>query len=395
MLVARFQREAEIASRLSHPNVVQAISAGQLPSASEGAAGAGAMYIVMEYLDGISLRSAFAAAGGALPLARALRIVLQLCEAVGEAHSAGVVHRDLKPENVMLMKRDPEVDVVKVLDFGIARLPGGNTPAVTQAGAVFGTARYVSPEGAIGSPVGPPADVYALATIFYQALAGRTPFDGDTAIDVLGKQINDAPPPLRSIDRAANVPEPLASAIMRNLAKRAEDRNPDARAFGLSILSAARASGLAPETLVARSAALDGAASIGAPLASATTEPQTFGPSLAAKIAAADGFVGGRSSPAAGGQSGRALPPDARPVARPEMPRDDLDRASLPSGAISSRGLLAIVLGCLAGGAALAAIAGYHLQGPTRSADVPPRPSPPVTIETMADAGRYPDGSPL
>src|SRR5262245_27989335 len=250
-LVGRFHREAQIASRLSHPNVVQALLSGQLVS-NKG--GEGAMYIVMEYLDGISLRSAFAAAGGALPVPRALRIVLQICDAVGEAHAGGIVHRDLKPENVMLLKRGHEADFVKVLDFGIARLPGGNTPAVTQAGAVFGTARYVSPEGAIGSPVGPPADVYAIATILYQALAGRTPFDGETAIEVLGRQINDAPPSLRSIEKAAYVPEPIAAAVMQNLQKRAENRSSDARAFGLLLVDAARASGVAPETLVPRSA---------------------------------------------------------------------------------------------------------------------------------------------
>src|SRR5581483_4551401 len=140
---------AQIASRLSHPNVVQAMLAGELP---EGTPEAGTLYFVMEFLDGISLRSALAAAGGALPMPRALKIMLQLCEAVGEAHRAGVVHRDLKPENVMLLKRDGETDFVKVLDLGIARLPGGNMPAVTRAGAVFGTARYVSPEGALGNP---------------------------------------------------------------------------------------------------------------------------------------------------------------------------------------------------------------------------------------------------
>src|SRR5260370_12818451 len=140
----------------------------------------------MEYLDGISLRSAFAAAGGALALPRALRIVLQLCDAVGEAHRAGIVHRDLKPENVMLLKREGEADFVKVLDFGIARLPGGNTPAVTQAGAGFGTARYVSPGGAIGSPGGPPAHGYAIATIFYPAPARRTPVDGATTVAAVG-----------------------------------------------------------------------------------------------------------------------------------------------------------------------------------------------------------------
>jgi serine/threonine protein kinase len=333
-LVGRFLREAQIASRLSHPNVVQAILSGQLP-AGTGGDGAGAMYMVMEYLDGISLRSAFAAADGSLPLPRSLRVVLQLCEAVGEAHGAGIVHRDLKPENVMLLKRGNEGDFVKILDFGIARLPGGNTPAVTQAGAVFGTARYVSPEGAIGSPVGPPADVYAIATILYQALAGRTPFDGDTAIEVLGRQINDPPPPLRTIERAADVPEPLATAIMRNLAKRAEDRSQDARAFGLLLVDAARASGLAPETLVPRSVLFGGSAS-GSSTSGEPTQPQSFGPALAGKIAAAN-----ESAAAQLRESHRTSePPPARP----------------------SRGPLAILIGCVAGGAALAAVGAYRFQ---------------------------------
>jgi serine/threonine-protein kinase len=249
-LVARFHREAEIISRLSHPGVVQIFMAGQLP---EGPPGDGAMYIVMEHLDGISLRSALAAAGGAIPLVRALRIALQMCEAIGEAHVLGIVHRDVKPENIMLTRRSDEGDIVRVLDFGIARSPGGNTQTVTKAGLIFGTARYISPEGAAGTPVGPPADVYAIATILYQMLAGRTPFSGDSAVEVLGMQINQAPPPLRSIERASYVPEPIAAAIMRGLAKHPEQREPDAQAFGRAIAQAARAGGLAPEDLVPRS----------------------------------------------------------------------------------------------------------------------------------------------
>jgi eukaryotic-like serine/threonine-protein kinase len=315
-LVARFLREAQIASRLSHPNVVQAILSGQLPPGPDGD---GAMYMVMEYLDGISLRSAFAAAGGALPLERAMRIVLQLCEAVGEAHVAGIVHRDLKPENVMLLKRGTDADFVKILDFGIARLPGGNTPAVTQAGAVFGTARYVSPEGAIGSPVGPPADVYAIATILYQALAGRTPFEGETAIEVLGRQINDPPPPLLSI--APHVPEPIAAAVTRNLAKRPEDRSSDAHALGAMLVDAARASRLA--------AAGDGRP--GEP-----TQPQSFGPALAGKIAEANELAAAKVR--------------------------DADRSSKPPVARPSRGPLAILLSCVAAGAALAAVGAYRFQ---------------------------------
>ncbi len=357
-LVARFQREADIASRLSHPNVVQALLSGQLPDAPDrtSTSAAGAIYIVMEYLDGISLRSAFAAAGGALALPRALRIVLQLCDAVGEAHRAGIVHRDLKPENVMLLKREGEADFVKVLDFGIARLPGGNTPAVTQAGAVFGTARYVSPEGAIGSPVGPPADVYAIATIFYQALAGRTPFDGETTVEVLGRQINDAPPPLRSHDGAAQIPEPIASAIMKNLAKRAEDRSPDARALGVLLLETARASGIEPGGVIDR------------------TKQQAFGAHMARQIAAAQATTEApESSSVRETREGVA-------ISGPE---------GEPPAAHKSRGPLAFLVGCIAGGIALAAIVAYRAQEP--GAGVVPSAVGPPTPE-MRDAGRDPDG---
>ena len=152
-LVARFHREAKVASRLQHPNVVQVHLAGQLPD--------GAMYIVMEYLDGQSLQTALASAGGPFPLERALHVALQICDAAGEAHSQGVVHRDIKPENVMLIRRGDDPDFVKVLDFGIARLNWGEQSMATAAGLIFGTARYISPEGAQGEAVGPEGDVYA------------------------------------------------------------------------------------------------------------------------------------------------------------------------------------------------------------------------------------------
>jgi serine/threonine-protein kinase len=369
-LVARFHREADIASRLSHPHVVAAMHSGQLPEALDraGPSAAGAMYIVMEYLDGISLRSAFAAAGGSLPLSRALRIVLQLCDAVGEAHRAGVVHRDLKPENVMLLRRDGDPDFVKVLDFGIARLPGANTQAVTQAGAVFGTARYVSPEGAIGSPVGPPADVYAIATILYQALAGRTPFDGETTIEVLGRQINDPPPPLRSHERASRVPEQLAEAIMNNLAKRPEDRSPDARALGALLVEATRSSGTEVEP--------QGAAT--EPIG--RTKQQAYGAHVARQIAAAQA-----ASPAAA----PATPP---PRDEPRIAGSDADRSATTEPDVelpktrTSPGALAFLVGCVAGGIALAAIAAYRSPEPSTG------PAPTALGSPARDAGLNPDG---
>ena len=248
MLVARFHREARVASRLAHPNVVHVLLTGQLPD--------GALYIVMEYLDGLSLQSAVAAVGGAMPLPRALHIALQLCDAAGEAHVQGVVHRDLKPENVMLVTRGEDADCVKVLDFGIARLNWGEQSMATAAGLIFGTARYISPEGARGEKVSPQGDVYSIATMVYQMLSGRTPFDGDQAVAMLVQQIHDPPPPLGSVPRAAYVPEPIATVVMQNLAKRAEERADNARAFGRSLLEAAVQSGLSAQDLLTRPAML-------------------------------------------------------------------------------------------------------------------------------------------
>ncbi len=238
-LVSRFTREAKVASRLQHPNVVQVLLAGQLPDR--------ALYMVMEYLDGLSLQSALAAAGGSLSLNRALHIALQLCEAAGEAHAQGIVHRDLKPENVMLVRRGSDPDYVKVLDFGIARINWGEQSVATAAGLIFGTARYISPEGAQGNAVGPASDVYAIGTLLYQMLSGRTPFDGDQAVGLLVQQIHDPAPDLRSIPRAAYVPQPIADVVMATLVKDPTKREPDARALGLAIFDAAKLAGLSPD----------------------------------------------------------------------------------------------------------------------------------------------------
>ena len=243
-LVARFHREAKVASRLAHSNVVNAYLTGLLPD--------GSMYIVMEYLDGLSLQSALAAVGGAMPLQRALHVGLQLCDAVGEAHAQGIVHRDIKPENVMLIRRGNDPDFVKVLDFGIARLNWGDQSMATAAGLIFGTARYISPEGAQGEQVAPSGDVYGIATLLYQMLAGRTPFEGESAVALLVQQIHDPPPPLRSIARASYVPEPIARVIMNNLGKNPSERAVDARVLGRALLDAAKASGLSADDLVGR-----------------------------------------------------------------------------------------------------------------------------------------------
>jgi serine/threonine-protein kinase len=201
-------------------------------------------FVVLEWLEGPSLAQLLDQNGGFLPLARALHIVLALCDAVGEAHSRGIVHRDLKPENVMLVRRGDDPDFVKLLDFGLARVLDERADPRTRAGAILGTPRYVSPEGAEGLPVSPASDCYSLSTLLYQCLAGRTPFEAESAVGLLAQHTTAAPPDLRAFAPAASVAEPIARVIMKNLEKRPELRASDARAFGRELVAAARSAGL-------------------------------------------------------------------------------------------------------------------------------------------------------
>ncbi|WP_437625403.1 protein kinase domain-containing protein [Sorangium sp. So ce1151] len=286
-LVTRFHREARISSRLVHPNVVQVLMTGSVSSTDDPRIG-GELYLVMEHLDGLSLLSALAAAGAggeseALPLPRALHIILQVCDAVGEAHAQGIVHRDLKPENIMLVRRGEDPDYVKVLDFGIARLDWADKVMTTQAGLIFGTAKYISPEGAEGQRVGPPADVYSIATMLYQCLAGRAPFEGDSPVALLVQHTHAPPAELRSIARSSYVPAPIAQVVMQNLAKKPSDRAPDARALGRDLALAVRASGLDPDEIAAQPGLLRASAVM--KLASKSrTKSLDLSPALAAQI---------------------------------------------------------------------------------------------------------------
>ncbi|AKV03111.1 serine/threonine protein kinase [Labilithrix luteola] len=315
-LVQRFHREAKIASKLQHPHVVEMYLAGQLPD--------GALYIVMEYLDGLSLASALASAGGTMPLGRAIGIILQICDAVGEGHARGIVHRDLKPENVMLVRRAEIIDWAKVLDFGIAKVSLGEQSMETAAGHIFGTARYISPEGAQGAIVGTPGDVYSIATIFYQLLAGRTPFHADQPVGMLIQHIHETPPLLRSWPNAKDVPEPIANVVMTNLAKDPAQRAPNARAFATAIAAAASQAAIAYDNtgLASRFAGSAGesrpsASGIALAQALEPTLDDSFKPPPMPAITPADGPAVTQSDP--------SPPPTARTgslVATPEPSKD-------------------------------------------------------------------------
>jgi serine/threonine-protein kinase len=213
-VVARFEREAIAAARIEHPNVVAASDFGKLDD--------GSFYLVLEFVDGTSLRSLLEK-GGALPNLRTLSIVRQTLLALQAAHRAGVVHRDLKPDNVMLVTAPNGSDRVKVLDFGIASIaapdPRRDATKLTQVGMVMGTVAYMSPEQATGQPIDERADLYSLGVMLYEMIAGVVPFDAELPSQVLARQLVEEPPPL-----PAGTPPALERLVLDLMQKKPEDR---------------------------------------------------------------------------------------------------------------------------------------------------------------------------
>jgi serine/threonine-protein kinase len=178
----------------------------------------------MEALEGESLARVLHREGP-LPLGRAVRILLQICQALDAAHQRGIVHRDLKPENVFLLRRPDGSDFVKVLDFGIAKsATSPEASRFTRAGSIIGTPEYMSPEQAAGTGADPRSDVYSLGVVAYEVLTGRLPLEGDSAISTLLKHQSEAPLPPRRW--RPDLPAEVEALVLRLLAKRPEARPP-------------------------------------------------------------------------------------------------------------------------------------------------------------------------
>ncbi len=219
----RFEREAESASRLDHPNIITTTDFGRT--------GDGSLFLAMEFLAGTSLGAAIAA--GPMRIDRALAIERQILRGLDHAHAAGVVHRDLKPENIMLIERDGQRDVVKILDFGIAKItePQSGGQALTQAGVIFGTPEYLSPEQALGEAVDARADIYAAGVILYEMLAGRRPFESEDKVKIISMHLAHAPPRVRDVNAAVDLPVPLEQAVLQAMEKSRDNRFATAAAF--------------------------------------------------------------------------------------------------------------------------------------------------------------------
>ncbi|HTQ47374.1 MAG TPA: serine/threonine-protein kinase [Polyangiaceae bacterium] len=226
-VVARFEREAMAAAHIEHPNVASATDFGKLDD--------GSFFLVLEYVEGKSLREAIAE--GRMDLGRALHIMRQITSALGRAHALGIVHRDLKPENVMLVTRDGDSDFAKVLDFGIAKVPVGELvgehkapgQALTQLGMVYGTPEYMAPEQALGQAVDPRADLYALGVITFEMITGNRPFEHESKVTLLGMHVTAPIPSMLDRVPEANVPAEVDAIVRRLLAKEATARFADAR----------------------------------------------------------------------------------------------------------------------------------------------------------------------
>lgn len=206
----RFLNEARSASSIGNPHIIDISDFGRLPD--------GATYFIMEFLTGTPLAD-LTHQGKALTPDRAGHICVQLAEGLAAAHEAGIVHRDLKPDNIFLVTRGSEEDFVKILDFGIAKA-STNSSKLTQAGQVFGTPHYMSPEQAAGSEVDRRSDIYALGVILYELSTGRLPFDADNFMAILTQHMYKEP--LRPSDMEGlpyTLPEGLEEVILKCMAK--------------------------------------------------------------------------------------------------------------------------------------------------------------------------------
>jgi beta-lactam-binding protein with PASTA domain/predicted Ser/Thr protein kinase len=220
---SRFRREAQSAAALNHPAIVAVYDTG-----ADEREGVVTPYIVMEYVEGRTLRQVLEAEGRLLPT-RALEITAQVCAALEQAHRAGIVHRDVKPGNVMLT---PSGDV-KVMDFGIARAVTGTAATMTQTAAVIGTAHYLSPEQARGEHVDGRSDVYSTGCLLYELVTGAPPFVGDSAVAVAYQHVRENPVPPSQLD--PDVPAAVDAVVLKAMAKNPANRYQSAAELGADI----------------------------------------------------------------------------------------------------------------------------------------------------------------
>ncbi len=218
----RFEREVKLTARLRHPNTVTVYDYGRTPD--------GMFYYAMELLDGATLEQ-IVQSSGALPIGRVVRVLEQIAGALSEAHELGLIHRDIKPANIMLCNQGGQVDVAKVLDFGLVKQMKGESPQLTQENSITGTPLYMSPEALNSADsVDARSDLYALGAVAYYLLVGDHVFRGESLIEVCSKHLLQAPEP-PSARAGRPLPQALEQLVLDCLQKKPEQRPQSAREF--------------------------------------------------------------------------------------------------------------------------------------------------------------------
>jgi len=239
-VVARFEREAMAAANIDHPNVAAATDFGKLPE--------GGFYLVLEFIDGESLTEridGLSRRGQRLTLRQVVHVARQILLALVRAHGLGIVHRDLKPDNVMLVEKEGDRDFVKVLDFGIAKVPVGD-PAfdagpksakaqpLTRAGMIYGTPEYMAPEQALGEEIDARADLYALGIMLHEMIAGKRPFEAENKALLLGMHVTTKAPSIAYQAPDRILPAPLV-ALVDSCLEKAPSARPESAAAALAV----------------------------------------------------------------------------------------------------------------------------------------------------------------
>jgi tetratricopeptide (TPR) repeat protein len=228
----RFEREAIVTGRTSHPNCVTVSDFGRLDD--------GGCYLVMELVDGILLADLLDELGH-LPERRALHIVRHVLRGLDHAHRAGIVHRDVKPTNVILVEQDGDPDFAKLLDFGIAKLVGdaaavdGGDNQLTRVGSTVGTPTYVAPEQAVGATTDARADLYSVSIMLYELLTGVPPFRHEDTVKLLAMHLSTPVPPMLAVAPGAAVSRDVEEVVRKGLAKDRADRWASAAEYGAAI----------------------------------------------------------------------------------------------------------------------------------------------------------------
>jgi beta-lactam-binding protein with PASTA domain/tRNA A-37 threonylcarbamoyl transferase component Bud32 len=293
---ARFRREAQSAAALNHPSIVAVYDTGEDVVTTEAGATAHVPYIVMEYVEGHTVRE-LVKDGHALPIDEAVEIVAGVLGALDYSHHAGIVHRDIKPGNVMLTP----TGAVKVMDFGIARAMADSGATMTATHSVIGTAQYLSPEQARGEVVDTRSDLYSTGCLLFELLTGRTPFIGDSPVSVAYQHVVEEPPTASSI--ASDVPEALDRVTAKALAKDRNQRYQTAAEFRADLEAALRGHDVEAPPIGALAAAAGAAAAASAataqmnPLPAGTRVLPATGPVTRTSTAGGPGGPGEEPAP--------------------------------------------------------------------------------------------------